>query len=305
MTDVPLLSETARLDALEPPEGSASMVLDTDAYNEIDDQYAVVYALLSAGVDVEAIYAAPFHNRRSSGPGDGMEKSYEELERVLDRLDRDPADGVYRGSESYLPAADEPVDSPAVEDLVDRARGRDDALYVVSIGAPTNVASALLSAPEIAENVVVVWLGGTPHDWPSASEFNLRQDVHASRVLLDSGVPLVHVPCLNVAEHLRISRPELEAHLDDGPLAEYVLDITDDYFAERAPDREVRSTVQWDVVPVAYLVDPDLVETRVVHSPELSTELTWNRDPARHFVRVAWRIDRDAVWADFFEALDA
>ena len=42
------------------------MVLDTDTYNEIDDQFAVVHALLSPEhLNVEALYAAPFHNNRS------------------------------------------------------------------------------------------------------------------------------------------------------------------------------------------------------------------------------------------------
>ena len=50
------------------------MVLDTDTYNEIDDQYALAQVLLSPeDVTVEAVYAAPFHNARSTGPGDGME----------------------------------------------------------------------------------------------------------------------------------------------------------------------------------------------------------------------------------------
>ena len=55
------------------------MVLDTDTYNEIDDQFALVYALLCPEkLNVEAVYAALFTNDRSTGPGDGMEKSYEE-----------------------------------------------------------------------------------------------------------------------------------------------------------------------------------------------------------------------------------
>ena len=65
---------------LKPPaKRPVRMVLDTDTYNEIDDQFAVVYALISPELDVQAVYAAPFHNNRSSGPGDGMEKSYEEI----------------------------------------------------------------------------------------------------------------------------------------------------------------------------------------------------------------------------------
>ena len=81
------LTPARRLALLDPPAGKVRMVLDTDTYNEIDDQFALVYALLSPErVAVEAIYAAPFHNSRSSGPADGMRKSYEEIVRVLARL---------------------------------------------------------------------------------------------------------------------------------------------------------------------------------------------------------------------------
>ncbi len=80
--DFPKLDEAPRLKRLTPPTEKVRMVLDTDTYNEIDDQFAVVQALLSPDqLAVEAIYAAPFYNSLSSGPGDGMEKSYAELRR--------------------------------------------------------------------------------------------------------------------------------------------------------------------------------------------------------------------------------
>ena len=83
----PPLDPQFLLDRLRPPDRPVRIVLDTDTYNEIDDQFAVVYALLSPEhVMVEALHAAPFHNSRSSGPGDGMEKSFEEIHRLLKRL---------------------------------------------------------------------------------------------------------------------------------------------------------------------------------------------------------------------------
>jgi inosine-uridine nucleoside N-ribohydrolase len=65
---------------------------------------------------------------------------------------------------------------------------------VVAIGAITNVASALLLAPDIAERIVVVWLGGHPHGWHHTREFNLQQDVTAARHVFDCGVPLIQCP---------------------------------------------------------------------------------------------------------------
>src|SRR5690606_15532919 len=104
---------------LAPPEGKVRVVLDTDTYNEIDDQFAVVYALLSPErMTVEAIYAAPFLNRRSSSPGEGMRKSHEEILRLLERMGRSPEKWVFAGSEGFLESYDKPLGSDAASDLV-------------------------------------------------------------------------------------------------------------------------------------------------------------------------------------------
>src|SRR5690606_1645964 len=122
------------------------------------------------------------------GPADGMERSYDEILRLLAAMKWPRAAGefVRRGARAYLdPQA--PAESEATGDLVRRAHSAssDEPLYVVAIGAATNVAAALLLEPEIARRIVVVWLGGNALHWPDAREFNLRQDVAAARVLLD------------------------------------------------------------------------------------------------------------------------
>ena len=99
----PPLSDSQRLVQLEPPtKRPVPMVLDTDTYNEIDDQFALVYALISPELDVQAVYAAPFLNDRSTGPGDGMEKSYEEILRVLDKLDVSPDGFAFTGQPDFI-----------------------------------------------------------------------------------------------------------------------------------------------------------------------------------------------------------
>ena len=121
--EYPTIAEADRIARLNAPEGKVRMVLDTDTYNEIDDQFAVVYALLSKEkLDVEALYAAPFSNSRSTGPEDGMERSYEEILRLLDRLDMEPDGFVYKGSTKYLTDLDAPPVSPAALDLIERAK---------------------------------------------------------------------------------------------------------------------------------------------------------------------------------------
>ena len=103
----PEISDATRLERLRPPAGRVRMVVDTDTYNETDDQFALVHALLSPErLAVEAVYAAPFHNERSDGPGHGMELSYQEILRLLQRLGRSADGFAFRGSTSYLGAGD-------------------------------------------------------------------------------------------------------------------------------------------------------------------------------------------------------
>jgi inosine-uridine nucleoside N-ribohydrolase len=290
------------LQQLEPPTGPVSIVLDTDTYNEIDDQFAVVYSLLSDRVHVEAMYAAPFFNSRSTGPGDGMHKSYEEILRLLSRMGH-PAEGfVFRGSERYLGGADTPACSEATDDLIARAmQPRDGPLYVVPIGAITNVASALLLEPKIMERIVVVWLGGQPQYWPHTGEFNLRQDVPAAQVVFNCGVPVVQIPCKNVAEHLRSTLPEMRTYVKGrGEIGDYLYQIFEGYFE----DHYARSKVIWDISTIAYLTNPDWVPTEIRPSPVLLDDVTWGtEDPSRHPFRVATDVNRDLVFGDLFRRL--
>jgi inosine-uridine nucleoside N-ribohydrolase len=301
MITFPSLS-TARRDALlAPPHGPVSMVLDTDTYNEIDDQFALVYSLLSPNLTVEAVYAAPFFNSRSTGPADGMEKSYEEIVRILSMMNRPTEGFALRGSDRYLTSRDEPVPSPAVDDLVARARAHgDEPLYVLAIGAITNVTSAILTAPDIIERIVVVWLGGHPTYWPTARDFNLEGDILAAQVLFDSGVPLVLIPAKNVTEHLRTTLPEMEAYVKNaGPIGNYLYEIFRDY-----RDDYAWSKVIWDIAAVAYLNNPDWIPTRVEPSPVLRDDATWgSQDPGRHAIRMALDVHRDAVFGDLFRKL--
>ena len=297
----PELTETERLEHLSPPSGKVRMVLDTDTYNEVDDQFAVAHALLSPDqMTVEALYAAPFHNGRSNGPGDGMERSYDEILRLLDRLNVPNNDLVFRGSTGYLEGTDTPQNSDAVRDLITKALSSDELLYVVAIGAITNVASAILLEPEIIKRIVVVWLGGHEHTRYSTSEFNLKQDVPAARIIFDCGVPFVQIPCRNVASHLLTTLPELEAYVaGKSAVGDFLTETVRGYHKDHyAWAKEI-----WDLSATAYLVNPNWVTTRLVHSPILTDQVTYSHDAGRHFMRVAVQLNRNAIFADVFRKL--
>ncbi|WP_372949356.1 nucleoside hydrolase [Mariniphaga sp.] len=299
----PKLDEAFRLKQLEPPTGKVRMVLDTDTYNEVDDQFALAYAFLSKErIELEAVYAAPFHNNRSNGPADGMEKSYEEILRLLKMLGKSPEGFAFRGSDSYLEDVSKPIRSEAVLDLIKKAMSSspENPLYVVPIGCITNIASAILIEPKIIENIVVVWLGGNGLNWPHQKEFNLMQDVLAARVVFDSGVPFVVMPCRPVVSHFHTTIPELKYYLEGkNELSDYLYNIVVEY----SGSHEAYSKVIWDVTAVAWLVNPGWIKTNLVHSPVLTDQVTFSVDHSRHFIRMATELNRDAIFRDLFGKL--
>lgn len=317
----PMIADSVRLHRLQPPTGKIRMVIDTDTYNEIDDQFAVVHALLSPDeLSVEAIYAAPFYNLRSSSAGDGMEKSYDEIIRLLERLDVPSEMLAYRGSNGFLQDYDQPYSSDAVSDLTERAlqSTEDDPLYVVAIGALTNIASAILLEPKIIEKITLIWLGGNALHWPHTVEFNLAGDVLAARLIFDCGVPLILIPCAGVTTHLISTVSEIEQHVQGkGAIGDYLAET----FKSYNKDHFAWSKEIWDVVAIAYLINDEWIPSNIVSSPVIAQRtpvdvrnqdpyswtkhpLMWTFDNSRHQIRCAYYVNRDPIFRDLFTKLD-
>ena len=243
---------------LSVPTGKVDVVLDTDAFNEIDDQFAIAYLLRSQEkLNTKAIYAAPFFNSLAKSPADGMEKSFHEIHKLLELMGEQKE--VYRGSEYFMMDEKTPVISPAAKDLSQRAQqySPDNPLYVIAIGAITNIASAILLEPSVAENTVVIWLGGHARHYHDTNEFNMAGDIAAARVVMNSGVPFVQLPCQGVVSEFALSGPELEYWLlGKNPLANYLAQNTIDT-ANRYACGKPWTRVIWDVTAVAWLLNCD------------------------------------------------
>jgi len=292
---------------LQKPTGPVDVVLDTDTYNEIDDQYALAFLVKSEEkLRVKALYAAPFFNDRSSSPADGMRKSHAEILNVLRLMGREDLHGlVHMGSETYLPSETQAVDSPAARHLAELAMAytTEAPLYVVAIGAITNIASALLMRPEIRERIMLIWLGGNALHWPINTEFNLAQDVAAARVVFGCGVPLVQLPCMGVVSAFATGGPELEYWLrGKNALCDYLLDRTTSAALE---EQKIATWTRalWDVTAVGWLLDGDYMLDRLEHSPIPQYDHHYSFDPSRHMIRYVYHIHRDKLFAALFDTL--
>ena len=304
-----MMNEVTRLSMLQKPTGPVDVVLDTDAYNEIDDQYAIAYLIRNGEyLHLKALYAAPFapvYNKKVASVEEGLEKSYLEIFKVLAFIGREDLSGmVYRGSERFLADEKTPVISDAAKDLAERAMQytSENPLYVIAIGAITNVASALLLNPEIADRIVVVWLGGHSFEWPDNHEFNCFQDVAAVRVVFDRA-PVVLIPCKGVVSAFSTTRYELEHWLKgQNSFCDYLYEIT----AEHASDNKrgpYWSKPIWDVTAVAWLLPGKFMDDRLEPARIAEYDDHWAFDRTRPLIRYVYHIHRDALMGDLFEKL--
>ena len=295
---------------LTVPEGKIDVVLDTDAYNEIDDQFALSYMLKSAQkFCVKGICAAPFWNSRSVSAADGMHRSYDEILKLLKLAGKEEWNRiVFKGSENYLSDEKTPVESDAAAFMANLAQAYspEKPLYIIAIGAITNVASAILQNPQMKENCVVVWLGGHGIHIPlAASEFNMKQDIAAARVVFGCGIPLVQLPCAGVVDRFATSKYELQHWLQGkNALCDYLYENTvreaESYAAGKPWTRVI-----WDVTAVAWLLNTDekFMKTRLIPSPIPEYDMHYAVNENRHFIRYVYQINRDALFEDLFRVL--
>jgi inosine-uridine nucleoside N-ribohydrolase len=301
------MTDTERIEKLNPPSYIADAVLDTDAYNEIDDQYAIAYMLKSPDrVNLKAIYAAPFSNPKSGyNAGKGMELSYNEIEKILaiteDKLP------VFRGSESFLKDEKTPVISDAASDLAKRAMkySKEKPLYVVAIGAITNIASAILINPEITERIVVIWLGGHARHFADTKEFNMFQDIASARVVMGSGAPFVQLPCMGVVSEFRLSHGEIEKWLLGKTALSDYLGMTAVNEAESYASGRPWTRIIWDVCAVAWLFNGEgrFMRSRNERILLPSYEGYYESEPLPYTMKYIYSINRDELMYDLIKKI--
>jgi inosine-uridine nucleoside N-ribohydrolase len=251
-------------------------------------------------VELLSVNAAPFLNSRSTSAADGMEKSYNEIFNIMKLVDPDAKIPVYRGSTSFLTDKNTPVESPACDNIINTVMNSDELVYIVAIGAITNVASAIIKCPEIVNRTVVIWLGGHALHWQDTREFNLKQDIPAAQVVLDSKVPFVQIPCNGVCTEFLTTIPELEYYLrGKNDLCNYLVDIVRSYTKKPYG----WSKVVWDVTAIAAIVEPKALDMVIIPTPILTDDGYFAKNDARHPFIYVRRIRRDPIYADMFEKL--
>lgn len=279
-----------------PPKGQRlRLLIDSDAKNEIDDQYALALAILSPErFAIEGFVGANFDNERG-GP-DGVEKSAREIELILAKAGLAGRWPVKRGSHP-LQYRNVPSESEGVDFIIERAMAGspEDPLWVLGLGAATDLASAYLKEPRIVDRVVAFWHFRTR--WPEKCyNFNVFGDVRAARLIFHSPLPFVlfdtgtHLTC-PMEESERLVRPY-------GALGAYLHD-----YRHTSPSFASPKKGFFDLGDVAALLDPTLACWEEVECPEVNWDLTYAFKGTLGSILRCYHVDRDRTFALLYERL--
>ena len=277
-----------------------NVILDTDTYNECDDQFALAYLLKNQNqFNIEAITVAPYsHNDREETIEETTEKSYNEILKICSWLNFKTENKVFKGSIDYV-CNGYNKNNEAVDKIIEIAT-KNKKTYILAIGAITNIALAIKKSPQIIDKIEVVWLGGHSFLNKDNKEFNFRQDIQAVKEVFESKVKLTIIPCKNVASNLRTSIYELEHFLKGkNELCDY---LCQRFYNDTYHGIEERRVI-WDISVIAYMINKTWFETEEISCPIIKEDTSYELTENRHKVTFVNYLDVNKIYNDLFKKL--
>ncbi len=276
-------------------------ILNTDAKNEADDQFAIVHAILTPLFELLGIIPAHFGDRR--GPG-SLQASHEEVLKLLKLMDLEGRIPVHAGAANALPDEKTAVPSEGSALIIKEALKEDSRpLHIAFLGPLTDMASALLEEPVIAErNVRVVWIGG--EDWPVGGwEYNLSNDVAAANVVFRSKVELWQIPS-TIYKRMAVGYAELvEKVYDKGPLGKYLVEQLVEWNSTYHSHGPIEHRSLGDSPAIGVMMYPECGWFDWRPAPEFSTEMNYIHTGRNRPIRVYHGVDQRFILEDFFAKL--
>lgn len=292
-----------RLGFRSPSENKYRMIVDTDAKNEADDQFAIMHHLLTPSFDIRGIAAAHFARKEGVGE-DSMEQSYQEILKILElaQMDDVPA---FRGCVAPLKSVDDTFDCEAVNMIIAEARKQDDRpLFVAVQGAMTNIGAAINKAPDIAEKLTVLWNGGGVYP-QGGWEFNLMQDPDAVRAVLKSKAEVWQTD-LHVYSTFEVSLAEISRRIGRcGKIGAYLLQqLQAENEIEYAFGLAFRRGENWslgDNTTIAMVIENGMQPNWYIRkAPKIREDLTYEDDPEGKDIKVYTELDIRFALEDLF-----
>ncbi len=284
------------------------VILSTDVGNEIDDQWAIAYLMTEPAFDVRGVLSA----HAPSLPDPSAHSTYRILQEVVEqRLGMKEHPPLLEGASLPLANVTTPRASAAASFIVEQSRlfSAEHRLNVVVIGAATDMASALLLDPTVADRVRVVAMAFNNLQPDGAHEYNEQNDPDAWRVLFASHVPLVVGTGDVCRRYLSLNYSEAESLLrGHGPVTDWLWSEYQVWYYRNVKPLRVadfsRPWVIWDVITLAYLRGLATAET--VPRPTLDATMTLRTDGrggAQESMQNITAVETKALWAEFVRDL--
>ena len=206
------------------------------------------------------------------------------------------------------------MDMHAVTFLIDTVRRAREPVTICALGPLTNVALALIQAPDIAADIAGVAIMGGARDlgnMTAAAEFNFFVDPHAAAVVFGAGLDLTLFP-LNATYQAVATPPRVAGFAAHGPVGRAVRSMLRRERPGGAALGGAEGHPMHDPCVVAWLLWPDLfagrrcrVDVETAEGPTVgrSTIDWWGRGEAAPNALVIDTIDADAMFARMADAI--
>lgn len=291
--------------AFEVPElKKIRLIVNSDAKNEADDQYAIVHALLTPQFMIKGLIGAHFGDEKSKT---SMLDSVKEIEYLLQLMDLEGEYTVSKGAVHAMRDAHTPVLSEGAELIVKEAMADDQrSLYVIFLGAITDLAAAYLLNPAIQDRLTAVWIGGGT--WPDGgAEYNLGNDIAAANVVLASGIPLWQVP-RNVYSKMRVSLAELKRRVEPcGGIGRYLYGQLEDMNDRWGNNPGWPRGEMWslgDSPAVGLLMNDQPYDYDLKPAPRVAADMSYIHGQTERRIRVYHDIDTRFILEDMYAKLE-
>lgn len=314
----PLAAAQAATQAFTPLAGPRSRVLYVnDLSGDLDGLFATVHMILSHSIELRGIIGTGTGRKEESAG-----RSAELANEMLQLMGVGGKFKVHTGSTGKMPSARQPMPAPGVQAIIEEAMRTDTELplFVAAGGGLTEVASALLLEPRIAERFTLVWIGGDAYPDGGTGETNFNIDPLAAQFIFnETSVPIWQIPRSVYATCL-ISATELQAyvapcgdigkwlyrHVADAPTRfNKVLNMGETWTLGDSPLVVVTALADWvpnGFRPFRYERTGSSLFDEVI-IPHLNSNGTFTSQTAGRKIRIYKTVDTRMMFNDFFAKL--
>lgn len=248
------------------------IIIDTDSANEIDDLFALVRVLGEPRFQLLGISSAQFHQSPYATTDTALEshKLNQELLELLPQFNI----RLVRGSAQPLKNIKFPQQSEASDFIIQQAKKlpKEQKLHLIILGSCTNIASALIQAPEIVNKLQVYYIGfwhDPVQNTYNKNEFNTNNDPKATNFLLDFKGLDFRIMSATTCQNLVFEKDQTFKNLGENPLGLYLKNRWLSYKRWWTyKDPEKRKWIMWDISIIEALAHPEWTEKKFFLTPK-------------------------------------